>query len=59
MVTDPEISQRMYRTAASKDKEIVIVDGAWHAELFSGFDNAEAQRKAYSHVADWMEARTK
>lgn len=57
MVTSPDVSRRMHTVAASEDKELQIVDGAWHAELFSGFDNELQQRIAYQRVADWMETR--
>eukprot|EP00037_Helgoeca_nana_P034318 m.421298 g.421298 ORF g.421298 m.421298 type:complete len:356 (+) comp33753_c0_seq1:70-1137(+) len=57
MVTSPDVSRRMHTVAASEDKELQIVDGAWHAELFSGFDNEAQQRIAYQRVADWMETR--
>lgn len=56
-VTSPDASRRLHEIAASTDKTIKIVEGAWHAEVFVGVGSAEPQRAAFQFVADWLEAR--
>ena len=53
------MSRRLHEIAASPDKTIRIVEGAYHADLYQGGDrNADAMRTSFEYVAEWLKART-
>ena len=56
-VTSPDVSRRLHEVAASEDKELRIIDGAFHAEVFFNPDD-DVATESYAYVASWLEMRT-
>mmetsp|Transcript_33375 Transcript_33375/g.67751 ORF Transcript_33375/g.67751 Transcript_33375/m.67751 type:complete len:112 (+) Transcript_33375:1-336(+) len=58
-VTSPDYSQRLYDTAAVKDKKIIIYPGAQHADLFHGGPAVkELVGRVMNDVGAWLRAHS-
>ena len=55
MVTDPELSKRLYDESSSEDKTIKLYEGMWHT-LTTGEpdDNIE---KVFKDIVEWIDER--
>lgn len=52
MVTDVEISKELYNRSCSKDKDIRLYEGAWHALL-----EEDADGKVLADITTWIDKR--
>jgi alpha-beta hydrolase superfamily lysophospholipase len=56
MVTDPSVSELLYRSAASEDKAFKLYPGMWHA-LTSG-ESPDNIRTVFQDIISWLNKRT-
>eukprot|EP00041_Stephanoeca_diplocostata_P028245 m.793983 g.793983 ORF g.793983 m.793983 type:complete len:297 (+) comp23338_c0_seq24:613-1503(+) len=58
-VTNPEISKRFHAEAASKDKKIIIYDGAYHADMCHGGPTKKKLiQQFFADAGGWIAAHT-
>lgn len=58
-VTDPVISEALYKEAASKDKKYVSIEGAYHDLLaYDGF-KSEGTQRTLKEIFKWLDERCK
>lgn len=55
-VTDPSVSELLYKSAASKDKTLKLYPGMWHA-LTSG-ESPENIHAVFKDIIAWLNLRT-
>lgn len=58
VVTDPKVSETLFKVMKNKDKNLVMPHGVWHADLLHGgcsqFDDV---KQRYALVAKWIQER--
>lgn len=55
-VTDPSVSELLYRSAASKDKTLKLYPGMWHA-LTSG-ESPNNIKTVFQDIIAWLDQRS-
>jgi len=56
MITDPEISKELYKSAKSPDKEIKLYPGMWHSLLLGESD--EDVNLVFNDIFQWLDKRS-
>jgi alpha-beta hydrolase superfamily lysophospholipase len=55
-VTDPSVSELLYRSAASQDKTLKLYPGMWHV-LTSG-ESPDSIHTVFHDIVSWLDKRT-
>eukprot|EP00404_Azadinium_spinosum_P024565 CAMPEP_0180595218 /NCGR_PEP_ID=MMETSP1037_2-20121125/21177_1 /TAXON_ID=632150 /ORGANISM="Azadinium spinosum, Strain 3D9" /LENGTH=373 /DNA_ID=CAMNT_0022613671 /DNA_START=32 /DNA_END=1153 /DNA_ORIENTATION=- len=58
VVTDHRVSEELFQSMKSKDKEFLYPDGVWHADLFHGGPTQyEGAKERFEAVLHWLKER--